>query len=59
MDEADSVSVELALPPTGGVTTEGENDAVTPLGSPEMLRFVALLNPFRLETLTVAPALPP
>jgi len=46
VDEAVSVKVELALPFAGGVTGLVENDAVTPLGSPEALNVVAELNPF-------------
>ena len=52
--EAAIVKVEVALPPDAGVTLTGENEAVTPLGRPEMLRLVALLKPLRLATVTVA-----
>lgn len=53
VDEAVSVSVEVALPFAGGVTGFGENDAVTPLGKPEALSVVAELKPFRLVTVMV------
>src|SRR3974390_2193442 len=46
VEDAVNVSVEVALPFAGGVTGFVENAAVTPLGSPETLRFVAELNPF-------------
>src|SRR6185295_14437442 len=49
--DAVKVSVELALPPEGGVTEPGLKDAVTPLGRPEAPRPTAELNPLRLETL--------
>ena len=58
-EDAANVSEAEALPPEGGVTTEGESDAVTPFGSVDRLKFVGLLKPFRLETITVAAALPP
>ena len=53
VDEAVSVSVELALLFAGGVTGLGENAAVTPLGKPDALSVVAELNPFRLVTVIV------
>lgn len=52
-------SVEDALPPAPGVTLAGENVAVTPLGTPEMLNPVAALKPLRLVTVTVVVPLPP
>jgi hypothetical protein len=57
--EADKVSVEDALPPEGGVTDAGLNEAVTPLGSPEAERLVAALKPLRLVTVVVLVPLPP
>lgn len=48
-----SVSLEVAMPPAGGVTLAAEKEAVTPLGTPETLKLVALLNPFRLVTVMV------
>jgi hypothetical protein len=57
--EADRVSVELALPPAGGVTEDGANDAVTPLGRPEALSETAELNPLRLLTVMVLVPEPP
>jgi hypothetical protein len=59
VDEAVRVRVEVTLPPEGGVTVAGENEAVTPPGSPEMLRLVALLKPLILPTVTVAVPLVP
>ena len=53
-EDTASVSVDDALPPADGVTLGGPNDAVTPLGRPEMLRLVAPLKPFRLLTVTTA-----
>jgi hypothetical protein len=53
LDEAVSVSVEVALPFAGGVTGFVENAAVTPLGKPEALSVVAALNPLRLLTVMV------
>ena len=58
-DEAVSVSVEVALPFAGGVTGLVENDAVTPLGSPETLSVVAESNPFWLATVIVLVPLAP
>jgi hypothetical protein len=57
--EADNVSVERALPPAGGVTTEGLKVAVTPLGSPGRLNVTPALNPFRLFTVTTLVAAEP
>ena len=45
VEEAVSVSTEVALPFAGGVTGLVENDAVTPLGKPDALNVVAELNP--------------
>src|SRR6185436_5428729 len=56
---ADSVSVDTALPPEGGVGLGGAKDAVTPAGSPEAARLVAALKPSRLVTVTVRLPLPP
>ncbi len=53
VDEAARVSVEEALPPAAGITLDGENAAVTPLGKPPMLRLVAELKPFTLPIVTV------
>jgi len=58
-DEAVNVTVEVTLPFAGGVTGFGENDAVTPLGSPDALKVVAELNPFRLVTVIVLVPVPP
>jgi hypothetical protein len=57
---AETVKVDEALPPAGGVTVAGAKLAVTPAGTPEMLRPVATLNPFVLPTVTVVevPPLP-
>jgi hypothetical protein len=59
-EEADTVRVDEALPPAGGVTVDGLNEALTPVRSPETLRLVAALKPFKLRTVTVAvlPVLP-
>jgi hypothetical protein len=57
--EAVKVRVELALPPEGGVTDAGENEAVTPPGRPDALRPTAELNPLRLETVMVLAPVPP
>jgi hypothetical protein len=59
VEDAASVKAEFALPPAGGVTVVGENVAVTPLGSPAMLKPTALAKPFRLPTVTVSLELPP
>ncbi len=59
VDEAVSVSVEVALPFAGGVTGLVENAAVTPLGSPDALRVVAELNPFKLVMVMVLVPLEP
>ena len=59
VDEAVSVRVEVALPFAGGVTGLVENDAVTPLGSPEALSVVAELNPFWLVIVMVLVPLEP
>src|SRR5260370_18241737 len=53
VEEAVSVSVEVALPFAGGVTGLVENAAVTPLGNPVALSVVAELNPFRLVMVMV------
>jgi len=45
LEEAVSVSVEVALPFADGVTGLAENAAVTPLGKPVALNVVAELNP--------------
>ena len=45
LDEAVSVSVEVALPLAAGVTGLVENAAVTPVGKPDALSVVAELNP--------------
>jgi len=59
LEEAVSVSVEVALPFAGGVTGLVENAAVTPLGRPEALSVVAELNPPVLVTVIVlVPLLP-
>ena len=59
VDDAVSVSVEVALPLAGGVTGFVENAAVTPLGRPDALNVVAELNPFRLVTVIVLVPLDP
>lgn len=46
LEDAVSVSVEVALPLAGGVTGLVENDAVTPLGKPLALSVVAELKLF-------------
>ena len=46
VEDAVKVNVDVVLPFAGGVTGLGENDAVTPLGSPEALSVVEELNPF-------------
>jgi hypothetical protein len=53
------VKVEVALPPGGGVTETGENDAVTPLGRPEALRATGELKLFTLVIVMVLVAVPP
>ena len=53
VEEAVSVSVEVALPFAAGVTGLVENEAVTPLGRPLALRVVAELNPFWLVMVMV------
>lgn len=59
LEEAVSVSVEVALPFAGGVTGLVENVAVTPLGRPEALSVVAELKPPVLVTVIVlVPLLP-
>jgi hypothetical protein len=59
VEEAVSVSVELALPFAGGVTGLVENAAVTPEGRPDALNVVAELNPPVLVTVMVlVPLLP-
>ena len=45
LDDAVSVSVEVAVPFAAGVTGLVENAAVTPLGNPDALNVVAELNP--------------
>ena len=59
LDDAVSVSVEVALPFAGGVTGLVENVAVTPLGSPLAVSVVAELKPPVLVTVMVlVPLLP-
>lgn len=59
-EEAESVSVEEALPPAGGVTLAEEKVALTPLGKPETVRPTVELKLFTLFTVTtVLPLLPP
>lgn len=58
-EDAVRVKVDDALLPAGGVTLVGENVAVTPLGSPVMLRLTALLKLFKLVIFTVDDALLP
>jgi len=53
VEEAVSVSVEVALPFAAGVTGLVENAAVTPVGSPEAARVTAELKLFVLVTVTV------
>ena len=58
-EEAVRLRVDDALPPAAGLTLAGEKAAVTPAGTPAILRLVAELKPPRLPTLTVArPPLP-
>ena len=57
--EAVSVRVDVAVPFAGGVTGLVENADVTPLGSPEALRVVAELKPFKLVTVMVLVPLDP
>ena len=59
VEDAVSVSVDVALPFAGGVTGFAENAAVTPLGKPEALSVVAELNPLRLVTVIVLVPLDP
>jgi len=59
VEEAVSVRVEVALPFAGGVTGFVENDAVTPLGSPDALNVVAELKPFKLVIVIVLVPLEP
>ena len=59
VEEAVSVSTEVALPFAGGVTGLVENVAVTPLGRPEALSVVAALNPFKLVMVMVLVPLDP
>ena len=59
VEDAVNVNVEVALPFAGGVTGLVENAAVTPLGSAEVLRFVAELKPFWLATVIVLGAVLP
>ena len=58
LEEAVSVSVEVALPFAGGVTGLVENVAVTPLGNSFTLRVTAEWNPFTLVTVRVVDTLP-
>ena len=59
VEEAVSVSVEVALPFAGGVTGLVESDAVTPVGSPETLSETAELKLFWLAMVIVLlPLLP-
>ena len=53
------VSVELALPPAGGVTGLLEKDAVTPLGKPAAPSVTAELKPLMLVAETVLAPLAP
>lgn len=53
--ELAAVSVRVLAP----VVEVGENDAVTPLGRPEMERFTLLLNPYSGVTVTVEVAYAP
>ena len=59
VEEAVSVSVELALPFAGGVTGFVENAAVTPEGRPDALNVVAELKPPVLVTVMVLVPLAP
>jgi hypothetical protein len=59
LEEAVSVSVEVALPFAGGVTEFVENVAVTPEGRPLALSVVAELNPFWLAMVIVLVPLAP
>jgi hypothetical protein len=52
VEDAVSVSVDVAAPPAGAVTGLGENAAVTPVGSPDAERVVG--PPETLLTVTVA-----
>ena len=53
VEDAVKVRVEVALPFAGGVTGLVENPAVTPEGSPAVVRVVAELNPATLVIVTV------
>ena len=59
LEDATSVSVEVALPFAGGVTGLVENAAVTPLGKPVALNVVAELNPPVLVMVILLAPLPP
>jgi hypothetical protein len=59
VEDAVKVNVEVALPLAGGVTGLVEKAAVTPAGSPEVLRVVAELKPFWLVTVMVLVAVEP
>jgi len=59
VEEAVSVSVEVALPFAGGVTGLVESDAVTPVGSPETLSETAELKLFWLPMVMVLLPLAP
>ena len=59
VEEAVSVSVEVALPFAGGVTGLVENVAVKPDGRPDALNVVAELNPPVLVTVMVLVPLAP
>lgn len=59
VEDAVSVSTDVALPFAGGVTGLVENEAVTPLGNPLALSVAAELNPPVLVTVIVlVPLLP-
>jgi hypothetical protein len=53
------VRVDVALPPEGGVTELGENEAVTPAGRPRAESETAELKPPMLVMVTVAVMLEP
>jgi hypothetical protein len=59
VEEAVSVSVDVALPFEGGVTGFVENAAVTPLGRPVALSVVAELKLFWLVMVMVLVPFPP
>ena len=59
LEEAVSVSVDVALPFAGGVTGLVENAAVTPVGNPDALSVVAELKPLKLVIVIVLVPLDP